>query len=230
IRRLQRHGVEFNILTLVSAANVERGGEVYRYLRESGFAFHQYIPCVEFDEGGDLRPFAITGEGWGEFLCEVFDEWAARDVGLVSVRLFDSLLEYLLDGARNVCTMRDNCRNYFLVEHNGDVYPCDFFVEDDLRLGNVMTHSWGEMLESPLYAAFGARKRETDPLCGECEFFEFCAGDCVKNRLRAGDDPRQLSWLCAGWRRFHSHALGRLREIAQDIRLRRALSGGTIQT
>lgn len=222
IEALKRHGVEFNILTLVSAANVERGREVYRYLCDSGFAFHQYIPCVEFDDEGNLQPFAIRGEGWGEFLSEVFDEWSARDVGRVSVRLFDSILEYLVDGVRNVCTMQQDCRQYLLVEHNGDVYPCDFFVDESLRPGNVMTHSWEEMLESPVYAAFGSRKRETSALCGECEFLDLCAGDCVKHRLRAGDDPTQLSWLCAGWKRFYSHALPRLREVALEIRRRRA--------
>ncbi len=223
---LRRHGVEFNILTLVSQANVSRAREVYRYLCESGFAFHQYIPCVEFGGGGALEPFAITAEEWGDFLSGIFDEWHAGDERSVSVRLFDSILAYLVDGTRNCCTMARDCRQYFVVEHSGDVYPCDFFVEPEWRLGNVRTHSWDEMLDAQRYADFGARKAAMCPSCAECEYVDVCVGDCLKHRLRSGGDPRQLSGLCAGWKRFYVHALPRLKELAAEIRLERLRTGG----
>ena len=218
IGKLARRGVEFNILVLVSAANVGHARDVYRYLCDNGFAYHQYIPCVEFDDDGRLEPFAITGEHWGRFLCEIFDEWAAGDAGRISVRLFDALVTYMVTGERVMCRLARNCCQYFVVEHNGDVYPCDFFVSGDLRLGNLMNDSWAALQAKPLYKRFGKRKLDLPQICRDCEYLEFCAGDCLKHRVRSEGADAKLSWLCAGWKRFFAHALPRLRDMAAQIK------------
>jgi uncharacterized protein len=218
IETLQRHGVEVNILTLVSQANVNHARDVYRYLLQQGFHYQQYIPCVEFDDQGSLLPFAITGEEWGEFLCELFDLWYRKGTSSVSIRHFDAILLKLLDGQTNVCTMGRNCCQYFVVEHNGDVYPCDFFVEDRLKLGNVMEDSWDDMLNSPVYLEFGAQKSQWNEACAACEFLDVCAGDCLKHRLYAGQSAEQLSWLCAGWHRFFRYTRKRFEKLADRIR------------
>jgi len=222
IECLKRHGVEFNILTLVNDVNVGRGREVYRYLRDLGFHYHQYIPCVEFDDAGRILPFSVSGEAWGDFLCEVFDEWVESDTRIVSVRLFDSVLNYLVTGAYNVCYMQADCRQYFLVEHNGDVYPCDFFVEPQLKLGNVKTDDWEDLHESPRYVEFGARKKRWNNLCNDCLWRRLCAGDCPKHRIRGDGDPSKLSFLCEGWKRFYEHAMPTLEGLADEIRRERA--------
>ncbi|MCK4422813.1 MAG: radical SAM protein, partial [Candidatus Omnitrophica bacterium] len=125
---LKRNNVEFNILTLVNNINVCQPKEVYHYLCDNGFLYHQYIECVEFDPKGRLLPFAVNGEEWGNFLCAIFDEWIKGDTHRVSIRLFDSILVYMVEGLRNVCKMGQNCCQYLAVEYNGDVYPCDFFI------------------------------------------------------------------------------------------------------
>ena len=224
IGALQRHGVEFNILTLVSRANVRKPALIYRYLRDSGFLFHQYIECVEFEPDGTLKPFAIRGEEWGEFLCGIYDEWRKADVWRVSVRLFDSILAMLVDDTATVCHMAADCRQYLVVEYNGDVYPCDFYVEPERRLGNLMQDSWTALLDSAGYAAFGRGKGEWNEACRKCEYLRFCAGDCQKNRPARPRDGRPLSELCAGWRVFYRHALPGFKELAEQIRRER---GGT---
>lgn len=229
IERLTRHHVEFNILVLVSAANAARGPEVYRYLRDRGFLFHQYIPCVEFEAGGALQPWAITGEQWGEFLCGVFDEWVKHDIRRVSVRLFDSILAMLVDGRPNVCHMGRNCCQYFMVEHNGDIYPCDFFANPDLKLGNIMDTSWETMLASPAYRAFGAMKAQWHERCTSCQWVGLCAGDCLKHRFYGTRDPRQLSSLCAGWQRFYAHALDRFARLGREVETERAAREAALQ-
>ena len=222
IDQLRRRHVEFNILTLVNEANVRRGREIYRYLRDRGLLFHQYIPCVEFDERGDRMPFAIDGPAWGDFLCEVFDEWYAADTRRVSVRLFDSLLAWMVEGQRTTCTMGRDCRQYLVVEHNGDVYPCDFFVEPDLRLGNILADDWEGILDSPVYAAFGANKAKWAAECEECQWLDVCAGDCPKHRYAMGRDPHRLSHLCEGWKQFYAHAMDKLATLADEVRAERA--------
>lgn len=158
IEMMQRHGVEFNIMTLVSQANVRRAEEIYRYFRDRGFLYHQYIPCVEFDEKGRLQPYAINGEEWGNFLCRIFDAWFPNDIHAVSVRHFDTILAKMVHNEIHTCTIGKACRGHLVVEHNGDIFPCDFFVQKELRLGNIMKQSWKEILASSAYINFGAQK------------------------------------------------------------------------
>jgi uncharacterized protein len=227
IRRLEAHRAEFNILVLVNDRNAARAAEVYDYLCENGWLFHQYIPCVEFDEKGALLPYSVSAEAWGDFLCAVFDRWVKSDVGRVSIRLFDSIVARLVEGVGNICHMDDDCRQYFVVEYNGDIYPCDFFVRRDLRLGNVQHDEWEALLRHPDYRRFGERKSQWNPACAECTHIDLCAGDCLKHRFDAIGDPRRLSALCAGWRRFYDHALPGLRRTADGVREERGRRDGT---
>jgi uncharacterized protein len=220
IRRLEQHKVEFNILTLVHRENVGRAALVYRYLVDHGWFYHQYIPCVEFGSDGQPLPFAVTGPEWGGFLSALFDEWVRADVHRVSIRLFDAVVSRLVENRSIICHMDRDCCQYFVVEYNGDVYPCDFFVEKDLRLGNVLTGTWEDFSRARTYLDFGAQKSRWDKACSSCPFLELCAGDCLKHRLSPVHDPRSLSWLCEGWRRFYAHALPRFQEIAADLRRR----------
>jgi uncharacterized protein len=214
IEALKRNKVEFNILTLVNAANVTRGREVYRYLRDMGIFYHQYIPCVEFDDQGNKMPFAISGDQWGTFLCDIFDEWIQNDKQRVSVRLFDSILNLMVDGVYTTCHHAGNCSQYFVVEYNGDIYPCDFFVKRELKLGNITENSWSEMSSYGKYLQFGSQKNDWNEKCKECEYLNLCSGDCLKHRLYKGGNPRTLSWLCSGWKKFYDHSLPEFRNIA----------------
>jgi len=216
VRALTRHHVEVNVLTLVSRANVAHPEEVYDALCDCGFLFHQYIECVEFDAQGKLQPFAITAEEWGRFLIRIFDRWIARDVRRVSIRLFDTLLTYMVTGVNNTCTTGRSCDQYFVVEHTGDIYPCDFNVVPELRLGNVATSSWEAIQASSCYTDFAAAKGHWNAQCSACPWLVYCHGDCPKNR--PGRIAGATSHLCEGWKRFYAHAIPRLEELAQDIR------------
>jgi uncharacterized protein len=215
IRRLRRQRTEFNILTLVSSANVKNAGEVYGYLKSEGFFYHQYIPCVEWDASGKPLPWSITGEQWGRFLLDIFEQWYPRDTQNVSVRHFDSVLNFLVYGGHNVCFMSGCCNQYFLVEHSGDVYPCDFFVQRDLRLGNIQNASWQALRESPAYRRFGSYKNCWNDDCAGCEALPYCCGDCLKHR--SGKAFTGRSSLCEGWKLFYRETLPAFRELAKQF-------------
>lgn len=217
INRLRRYGADYNILALVNDRTVKRPLEVYDYFKDHGFLHQQYVPCVEFDAAGRCLPFSITGREWGAFLCAIFDQWIGRDVGRVSIRLFESILEYLVSGKRNSCLMGTDCRQYFVVEYDGNVYPCDFFVRDDLRLGNIRDGRWEDFSDSPDYRRFGPEKSDWSGACRSCQWLEFCHGDCPKYRPAAGEG-KWPSVLCEGWKMFFSHALTRLRGLAEGIK------------
>jgi len=218
IDRLKSHDVEFNILTLVSHANVHQPHEIYNYLCDNGFLHHQYIPCVEFDDSGSAMPYTISGEEWGDFLCGLYDVWIASDTRRVSIRLFDSIVNRLVTGRPSICHMESDCCQYFLVEYNGDVYPCDFFVERRLKLGNIKADNWNRMQGSPLYRRFGMQKKEWNRECSACEWKSLCAGDCLKHRVYAKRDSRTLSRLCPGWKQFYAHTFQGFQRLADNIR------------
>jgi uncharacterized protein len=218
---LKRNHVEFNILTLVSDINIKKGKEVYYYLRDMGFHYHQYIPCVELDPNGQPLPFTVTGEAWGNFLCEVYDEWVKHDTHAVSVRLFDSIIAYLVHGVHDNCQMGTNCSHYYVVEYNGDIYPCDFFVDPELKLGNIKKRSWEQLARSKTYLDFGKQKSDWHKQCKNCEYLSYCAGDCLKHRSCDRKNPHQLSLLCSGWKQFYKHTLPGFEKLAMGIRAER---------
>lgn len=218
IKRLKQNGVEFNILTLVNNLIVKKAKEIYHYHRDNDFLFHQYIPCVEFDISGQLKPYSITGKDWGMFLTELFNEWIKQDVNKVSIRLFDSIIEYLVYGRYNVCFMQDNCVQYFVVEYDGGVYPCDFFVQDNLLLGNINNNSWEELINSQTYHSFGIQKSNWNDECKLCPYLSLCHGDCQKFRYGAPNAPNRLSNLCQGWKIFYTNTLPRFKIIADNFK------------
>ncbi len=218
IEALQRRGVAFNVLVLVTSANVRRPAEIYRWLVSRGFFHHQYIPCVEFDGAGKSKPWSVSAGEWGSFLNGVFAEWIHADVRRVSVRTFDSVIRALAFGEADACSMGRDCRRYFLVERNGDIYPCDFFADEAFRIGNVGETSWEAALDSPAYAAFGACKSRLDAECSRCRHLDLCAGDCLKHRRHSGRPPENRSALCGGWMAFYDAARPAFEAIAKSIR------------
>ena len=218
IECLRRNRVEFNALVLVSSANVGKARDIYRYLCDMGIFYHQYIPCVEFDHRSRPMSYTVGAREWGNFMCEIFDEWIRRDSRRVSIRLFDSILTLMVEGSYSICWMGDTCCQYFVVEYNGDIYPCDFFVALQGKLGNITDISWQELQKSPRYLAFGRQKTRRNDQCSSCEYLEYCLGDCLKHRLCENNNPGNLSWLCQGWKQFYRHTLPVFKELASSIR------------
>lgn len=210
----RKHGVEFNVLTTVHAANAAHGRAVYRFLRdEVGASFIQFIPIIErdnetgFQEGNTVTDRSVTGEQYGTFLIEVFDEWVRKDVGKMFVQLFDVALGVWMGHPSALCVFAETCGGALALEHNGDLYSCDHFVEPRFRLGNVAETPLAEMVSSPRQQKFGADKRDTLPrYCQECEVRFICNGGCPKDRiLETPDGEPGLNYLCAGFRPFFNH-------------------------
>ncbi len=217
INNLREAGVEFNILCLVNSGNVEKSKELYKYYREKGFHFLQFIPCVEYNDKGGLIHYSITGRQWGGFLCSLFDIWYRKDTRRISIRHFDSVLNLLVMNQYTQCTMDKDCRQYFVTEYDGAVYPCDFFVEKSLHLGDVHTTSWKEIQTNPLYEKFGKRKSTWNSQCSNCRWLRFCHGDCQKMK-GPNAVPDKLSTLCEGWKMFYSHTIERFELLATSIK------------
>jgi uncharacterized protein len=213
---LQEHAVEFNILATVHAANADRPLEVYRFLRdEVGARFMQFIPIVQ-REGGRVTDLSTTGRQYGQFLIAVFDEWVRRDVGRVFVQIFDVALAAWLGAQPGLCIFEETCGRALVLEHNGDLYACDHFVEPNHRLGNILETPLVELVGSEPQRRFGLDKREAlTETCRACEVRFVCNGGCPKNRIQG------MNYLCEGYRAFFAHIDGPMRFMAAELEARR---------
>ncbi len=239
------HGVEVNVLCTLHAANVEHPLEVYRFFRdELGARFLQLIPIVERATESTI---AIANAGWGsqrgrrrllyqqegslvtdrsvgpaqygEFLTAVFDEWVQHDVGTVFVQLFDVTLGAHL-GQHSLCVHAPTCGSALAMEHNGDVYSCDHFVEPRHRLGNIHTETLVELVAKPQQQAFGRAKLDDLPAqCVRCDVRFACHGGCPKDRFRTtADGEGGLSYLCPSFLHFFRHTRPAFAEMASLLR------------
>ena len=208
-RLLQKHGILCEVLCVVNAHNVQFPIRVYRFFKEIGARYISFLPLVEH------RPEVETGvsdrtvppDAWGRFLCEIFDEWTARDIGPVKVQIFEEAARPAFGQEHTLCIFRQTCGGVPVVEHNGDFFSCDHFVDEQHRLGNLRSTPLAELLDSPRQKAFGRAKRDTlPPCCRACEVRAMCNGGCPKNRfLRTPDGETGLNYLCAGYKRFFTH-------------------------
>ena len=213
IRLLQKHGVEWNAMATVNAANVERPLEFYRFFRDIGCEYLQFTPVVEPDK----PDCSVSPDQWGDFLCTLYDEWVQQDVGQLFVQLFDATLANWAGVAPGICSMSATCGQALAMEADGSVYSCDHFVRPEFLLGNIRQQSLTALLYSERQQQFGLSKSLALPReCRECRWLFACHGECPKNRLAVDcyGEPG-LNYLCRGYRRFFAH-------VAADMDLMKA--------
>ncbi len=215
-------GVLVNALTVVNDYSARFPDEIYDFHRGLGLSYMQFIPCVETDPADPARAagFSVSAEDYGKFLCRIFDRWTGDFIDgapSTSVRFFESLLFSYAGFAPPECTLCEECGPYVVVEHNGDVYSCDFFVEPEWRLGNIMDGRLADMLNSPRQEEFGRIKSDLPVRCLECRWLSLCRGGCTKDRLR---DPRdgRLNHFCTALEMFFGYADGEMRRIVSKWR------------
>ncbi len=229
---LGEYQVDFNILCTVHAENADHPQKVYRFFRdELGADFIQFIPIVErvteesrqganqgWAAGSDARPLytqrgrlvterSVEPEQWGRFLISVFDEWVRNDVGQVFLPQFEAALASWMRLPQSMCIFAETCGNAVALEHNGDLYSCDHYVEPDYLLGNIGETHLLEMLATEKQRGFGRAKKETLPqYCLDCEVRFACHGECPRNRfVDTPDGEPGLNYLCQGYKAFFRH-------------------------
>jgi uncharacterized protein len=240
MKLLQSENVEFNAMVCVHRANGNHGAEVYRYLRDNGCRFMQFIPIVERQGVGRHAEGPITSDEvsismedassavssrsvlpgpFGSFLIEVFDEWSKNDVGRVFVQIFDEALAMWSGIPSSLCIFRKECGKSLVMEHNGDVYSCDHFVNPSHLLGNLKERDLSTLVQLPAQREFGKAKNSTLPqYCRSCEVRFACNGECPKNRfLVTPDGEKGLNYLCEGYRKFFNHIDPAMRKMAKSI-------------
>lgn len=220
--------VEVNALAVLNDYSVRFPEEIYEFFKSIGLNYMQFIPCVELDPNHpeQLAPFAVSPEEYGAFLCKMFDLWMADfidDSPSTSVRFFESVFFHYVGLTPPECTLLDECGVYVVVEHNGNVYSCDFFVEPDWKLGNVMKDDLETLLNSEKQKKFGQMKSALPRECQECQWLSVCRGGCTKDRLHNPYD-KTSNYLCPSYKIFFQHADARLKKLADEWKKRQAFA------
>ncbi len=237
LSKLKERNVDFNTLTVVNRRNSQQPLEVYRFLKEIGSGFLQFIPvaerrALEPDGNGlvliqpgacdaaEVTEWSVEPLVYGKFLAAIFDEWVKQDVGRTYVQQFDVALESWMGMEQSLCVFRKTCGSALAMEHTGDVYSCDHFVYPEHKLGNVAEMDLAAMVDSDQQKKFGLDKRESLPrFCRECDVRFACNGECPKHRFATTPDGEAgLNYLCAGYKHFFHHIDPYMRFMAAELR------------
>ena len=237
LNRLKAHKVEFNTLTVVNRHNSQYPLEVYRFLKDVGSGFMQFIPVVErkaavpgpdglvliqpsYDRSAEVTEWSVEPLAYGKFLAQIFDEWVKKDVGRSFVQQFDVALESWLGMDASLCVFRKTCGSALAMEHTGDLYSCDHFVYAENKLGNIMESDLERMVDSQQQEKFGLDKLTSLPgMCRECDVRFACNGECPKHRfVKTPDGEPGLNYLCAGYKHFFHHIDPCMQFMAAELR------------
>jgi uncharacterized protein len=216
IERFNKYGVDYNILCVLTSYVARHPEKIYRFFKNNGFKYIQFIPCLDpLGEERGTNFYSLTPKRFESFFKRIFDLWYA-DCKMhqgISIRHFDNWLGLLLGYPPENCAMSGRCATYFVVEANGSVYPCDFYVTDEWELGNIQTDSFEDMAKSERSKSFIAGSGALSEECAQCRHYYLCRGGCRRDRVESGDS-KTINYYCEAYKSFFDYSIDRLREIA----------------
>lgn len=208
-RLLQKYNIRNEILCVVSSANVSKPLEIYRFFKSLDARFITFLPLVirDLSKPGHVHDISVPAEEFGRFLCKIFDEWIAEDIGRIKIQIFEEAVRPAFGQEHSLCIFKKVCGRVPVIELNGDFYSCDHFVDPEHHVGNIMSHPVSVLLNSEKQRNFGMEKLRTLPeFCIQCDVREMCNGECPKNRfIKTPDGGPGLNYLCPGYRIFFRH-------------------------
>lgn len=213
-------GVDYNILTVVHRRVAERISRIYEFYRKNGWRYQQYIACLDpLGEIPGQREYSLTPDLYGDFLVQLFDLWYLdlQKGQQPYIRQFENYISILMGYEPEACDQRGVCSLQYVVEADGSVYPCDFYVVDRYRMGNFMENSIEEMRREGIAGGFVQASLEKPDACNQCPYVFLCRGGCRRNR--EVDDSGRLgdNYFCPAYKKFFAAALPRMRQIAATL-------------
>ncbi len=211
---LRKHQVEHNLLVVISRTNVEQPDRIFQFLVDNDCHYAQFIPCTEpAGPVGGLSGHSITAEQYADFMLAMFDLWVENDDPTYYIRRLDNWIHQFFGLPPECCEYREDCSNLVTIEWNGDVYPCDFYVTEEYRMGNVRKSTLEQMLNGPEFRKFVRRAEALPPMCDGCEWLKVCHGGCYRHRAKLGIEQQETPYLCEAKKRIFGHVFETLERI-----------------
>jgi uncharacterized protein len=222
IQYLKEEKVDFNILTVLHEDNIFKAKELMNFYQSEGFSHVQFIPCMDFQSQDINQPgkYLITPRQYGDFLCEAFDVWYNNGEPQISVRFFDNILAVYLHQQAELCTQQQTCPKTIIFEQNGDAYPCDFFIHNQYKLGNIREESLESLINKELMEEFSSKKSALPAQCQSCEFLQLCHGGCPRNRIGENNELA-VEYFCQSYKQLYRYAHERMLEVATSVKKRK---------
>ena len=213
-KEMLHRGIQVNLLTVLTRQAARKIRTIYEFYKKEGFYYQQYIPCLDpLEELPGRRPYSLRPKDYEYALKELFDLWF-QDLlkgRSVSIRQFENWMMVLSGGMPEACSMYGRCSMQNVVEANGDIYPCDFYVLDEYRMGNVMTDTFedlGRKARDSQEAPFFREAQLRDDRCPTCRFYPLCRGGCRRDLLAEGESRR--NYYCEAYRAFFEYSIERM--------------------
>ncbi|WP_246586559.1 anaerobic sulfatase maturase [Cytobacillus gottheilii] len=222
IEYLKEANADFNILTVLHENNITRAADLMKFYQQQNFPFVQFIPCMDFRAQEINKPgvFLITPKQYGDFLCDIFDVWYNDGMPQTSIRFFDDMLAVYLNQHAGLCSHLETCPKHLVLEQNGDAYPCDFFIHEEYRLGNVGVDSLEDLLTNELMENFHDLKPNLPNQCKSCEFLHLCHGGCPRNRVKSNNESC-VEYFCESHKQAYRYAHERMQIVATNVKKKR---------
>jgi uncharacterized protein len=210
IELLKKYHVEFNILVLLNNLNIKQPIKLYHFLLDQGFQYLQFIPCLEKNpKTKEITKYSITPEEYGLFLCKIFDEWIKDDNPRVYIREFEESLIAYVTGETPTCTFSSECGKSIVIEYNGDIYPCDFFVDPMWLLGNITSNPINQVIKNGKYKEFQLRKIKKSENCVNCSWIKNCNSGCPKHWIKHSNH----SYFCQSYKMYFGYTKHKFLEL-----------------
>ncbi|MHC4207606.1 MAG: anaerobic sulfatase maturase, partial [Planctomycetota bacterium] len=220
IETCRKYDVQFSALILLNNNNVQQPDALFEFCLENELTYLQFIPCVETDPAtGGPAEFSITSQQYGDFLCRLFDLWYEYGPEKLNIREFDSLVTHYVMGKHTICAYSKQCAGFVVIEHTGDAFCCEFFVEPQWRLGNILETPIEKLAGDSKKKTFARNKQQLPNKCLVCQHLDICRGGCMKDRNRWNDEGGQReSYFCESYKQFFDYTVPRFMQIAAGIK------------
>ena len=231
IKLLQQYNVQFNALTVLTDKNGKEPETLFEFFQDKGINYMQFIPCLEANQGRDgLASFSINPDIYGDFLCRMFDKWYDNGAPFCYIREYEEWFIGYVYGTHPSCAFTPYCGGSLVVEYNGNVYPCDFFVQPQWLLGNINQTPLSHLLSGDLYQEFRLRKQNLDKQCLNCKWLKSCWGGCYKFRLNEKGRFIKRNYYCPAYRRFFGYSYDKFARLKANLIKSRGKTGGACKS
>lgn len=218
IELLKKYKVDFNTLTVINNRTYKHGAQIYQFLKRTGSTYLQFQPCLDHElDRRSSYDWSLSGNQWGLFLCDVFDEWCREDIGKVHIQFFENCLMILMGYPSQMCHHSEQCGQQLMAEKDGAVFQCDHYHYDNCRLGDATKTSLQDMVASHQQQTFAQKNSNLSTTCLHCDFLPLCNGGCPKYRTKPSIEGASTNQLCEGYQMFFRYALPRLLKMVDAM-------------
>lgn len=216
IELLKKYEVDFNVLTVVNNETALHGSEIYDFYKENGIVYQQYIECIEpIGTAHGEKEYSLSDEKYLVFLKSIFDRWYndLMNGRYVYIRYFENLIMSLAGKVPEQCSMRGECSKQWVIESDGSVYPCDFYVLDKWKLGNLNENDVPEIERKREELKFIEESQSIPNECMNCKWYRICRNGC--RRYCGFKSGRDVNCFCNVYKEFFDYSVNRIIKVMQ---------------